>query len=134
MGSYVYLLKLNFWNNGFSFLYSIHFQNPAYGMSHRESPFHHSRLAPGLHQYENPITDKVSNIKFVSAKTVLIAKAFTACSSYIIMYKLKKCLYIQQICYFFWNRLMKKMYTSCMLMKWKLLMEMDVTIRRLKLK
>ncbi|XP_054256859.1 putative vitellogenin receptor [Macrosteles quadrilineatus] len=43
---------------------NIHFNNPAYNVSasHLETVFHHSRLTPGEHQYENPITsDNISD-------------------------------------------------------------------------
>ncbi|KAG8302473.1 hypothetical protein J6590_031545 [Homalodisca vitripennis] len=45
---------------------NIHFNNPAYGVapSHVETVFHHSRLNPGEHQYENPITaDNVCSLQ-----------------------------------------------------------------------
>lgn len=66
----IYLCKLHFLQR--VECCSIHFNNPAYNLntSHLETVYHHSRLNPGEHQYENPVAfDNVrSNIILYSTK------------------------------------------------------------------
>lgn len=65
----------NFFNRK-SASHSIHFDNTSYGLSsvvsntHAESPFHHTKLNPGEHQYENPINAQLSEDGKVSVKEI----------------------------------------------------------------